>query len=130
MSIRNLFPTTLLASSIVTAAAFVLQATPVFLHALGPSLTPCAEFFVFFCLLSLIVGVCLLFTWAFDELHDRHHLHQTKQQYRELQLWHQRQQVIRTLPRPFKQNALTHAYLHVLSHFPFESKGHGRDKTS
>ncbi len=137
------FPLALLVSGIIACIAlFIFQATPIFLHGLGWMFPLYAVFSTTLFLLVFIVTICLFFAFMVEELYDRHDLHTTKSRYRRIKLMHYRkrlmleqrrpsqEQAMQTLPRPTrKHQALIHAYLHVLTHFPFKKQDRGHDKS-
>ncbi len=117
-----------LAGIALCLAVWLFQATPTLLQALGPLLPPFAQFLAAFGLLTLIVFVCLLLSWAFAALNDRYHFYRTRRHYREIQLRLQWHHLVRQLPRYYRDQGIADTYLKALHNHLFDTPSRKKDK--
>lgn len=109
-------------------AVWLFQATPILLQALGPLLPLLAQFLAAFGLLTLIILVCLLLSATFATLDDRIHFYRTRRRYREIQLRLQWHQMVRQLPRYYRDQGIADTYLKALHNRLFDMPLRKKDK--
>jgi hypothetical protein len=121
---RTIRSSLIVVGGLLCCATWFYQSTPILLSALGPFLHLFAEFYITFSSLVFIAGTCLTFAYVFDELQNRHHLHVTRRQYREMQLYLYKYELAQRIPY-YRHQGPVNAYMHTIRHNLFYKPPNG-----